>query len=129
MYEIPIIKGSLFLGAFFFLKVKRVLEKLYENKKIASATHNIYAYRWEMNSDLFLIFFNVLWQISAEYEKSKIHQRNSLLLNLYRHWFLICIVKDLGFTLSQKKSSFLDLIWSQESRTYSGKYITVVKQH
>ncbi|NXD64407.1 IMPCT protein, partial [Eolophus roseicapillus] len=28
-----------------FLKVKRVLEKLYENKKIASATHNIYAYR------------------------------------------------------------------------------------
>ncbi|XP_025938977.1 protein IMPACT isoform X1 [Apteryx rowi] len=25
--------------------VKRVLEKLYENKKIASATHNIYAYR------------------------------------------------------------------------------------
>ncbi|NWI95963.1 IMPCT protein, partial [Pitta sordida] len=30
---------------FLFLKVKRVLEKLYENKKIASATHNIYAYR------------------------------------------------------------------------------------
>ncbi|XP_071410753.1 protein IMPACT [Pithys albifrons albifrons] len=26
-------------------QVKRVLEKLYENKKIASATHNIYAYR------------------------------------------------------------------------------------
>ncbi|RMC15505.1 hypothetical protein DUI87_07697 [Hirundo rustica rustica] len=26
-------------------RVKRVLEKLYENKKIASATHNIYAYR------------------------------------------------------------------------------------
>lgn len=27
-------------------KVKMVLSKLYENKKIASATHNIYAYRW-----------------------------------------------------------------------------------
>lgn len=27
------------------LQVKMVLEKLYENKKIASATHNIYAYR------------------------------------------------------------------------------------
>lgn len=26
-------------------QVKTVLEKLYENKKIASATHNIYAYR------------------------------------------------------------------------------------
>lgn len=26
-------------------QVKKVLEKLYENKKIASATHNIYAYR------------------------------------------------------------------------------------
>ena len=26
-------------------KVKMVLAKLYENKKIASATHNIYAYR------------------------------------------------------------------------------------
>lgn len=45
MYEISIIKGSLFLFWFFFLKVKRVLEKLCENKKIASATHNIYAYR------------------------------------------------------------------------------------
>lgn len=33
---------------FFFphvFQVKMVLEKLYENKKIASATHNIYAYR------------------------------------------------------------------------------------
>jgi len=30
---------------YIFFKVKRVLEKLYENKKIASATHNIYAYR------------------------------------------------------------------------------------
>lgn len=28
-----------------FLQVKMVLENLYENKKIASATHNIYAYR------------------------------------------------------------------------------------
>lgn len=27
------------------LQVKMVLEKLCENKKIASATHNIYAYR------------------------------------------------------------------------------------
>lgn len=27
------------------LQVKMILEKLYENKKIASATHNIYAYR------------------------------------------------------------------------------------
>lgn len=27
------------------LQVKKVLEKLYENKKIASATHNVYAYR------------------------------------------------------------------------------------
>lgn len=29
----------------FALQVKVVLDKLYENKKIASATHNIYAYR------------------------------------------------------------------------------------
>ncbi|CAH2284960.1 IMPACT isoform X3 [Pelobates cultripes] len=28
------------------LQVKAVLNKLYENKKIAAATHNIYAYRW-----------------------------------------------------------------------------------
>lgn len=29
-------------------QVKRVLDALYENKKIASATHNIYAYRYGM---------------------------------------------------------------------------------
>lgn len=28
------------------LQVQKVLDKLYENKKIASATHNIYAYRY-----------------------------------------------------------------------------------
>lgn len=32
-----------------FLQVKMVLENLYENKKIASATHNIYAYRSVMS--------------------------------------------------------------------------------
>ena len=29
----------------FFLQVQMVLDKLKENKKIANATHNIYAYR------------------------------------------------------------------------------------
>lgn len=35
-------------------QVKKVLEKLYENKKIASATHNIYAYRLVMRLRLYL---------------------------------------------------------------------------
>lgn len=35
-------------------QVKKVLEKLYENKKIASATHNIYAYRLVMRLRLCL---------------------------------------------------------------------------
>lgn len=35
-------------------QVKKVLEKLYENKKIASATHNIYAYRSVMRLRLYL---------------------------------------------------------------------------
>lgn len=36
--------GHVFI--FIFLQVQRVLNNLYENKKIASATHNIYAYRY-----------------------------------------------------------------------------------
>lgn len=35
-------------NAFFCLQVQVVLNKLYENKKIASATHNIYAYRYHV---------------------------------------------------------------------------------
>lgn len=45
------------------LQVKMVLGKLYENKKIASATHNIYAYRsvkWGMFVDLMSGFKLVL---------------------------------------------------------------------
>ena len=41
---------------FCVLQVKMVLEKLYENKKIASATHNIYAYRSVM-SDMYICFY------------------------------------------------------------------------
>ncbi|NXG13908.1 IMPCT protein, partial [Grallaria varia] len=41
----PVVTTRKGFSNFFFFKVKRVLEKLYENKKIASATHNIYAYR------------------------------------------------------------------------------------
>ena len=40
------------------MQVKMVLDKLYGNKKIASATHNIYAYR------SVLIFF--LWSDEVE---------------------------------------------------------------
>jgi len=36
----------IFISLFLFLQVQRVLNNLYENKKIASATHNIYAYRY-----------------------------------------------------------------------------------
>lgn len=36
----------LYIYLFIFLQVQRVLNNLYENKKIASATHNIYAYRY-----------------------------------------------------------------------------------
>lgn len=43
------------------LQVKMVLEKLYENKKIASATHNIYAYRSVIAYRVRT--YNVLWFI------------------------------------------------------------------
>ncbi len=35
-----------YIYIFIYLQVQRVLNHLYENKKIASATHNIYAYRY-----------------------------------------------------------------------------------
>lgn len=39
----------------YLLQVKMVLEKLYENKKIASATHNIYAYRLVMSHIAYIV--------------------------------------------------------------------------
>lgn len=48
------------------LQVKMVLEKLYENKKIASATHNIYAYRSviyvKVIMILLLVFYSFIMQ-------------------------------------------------------------------
>lgn len=44
---------------FFVFQVKMVLSKLYENKKIASATHNIYAYRSVMSHILYMSWPNM----------------------------------------------------------------------
>lgn len=43
------------------LQVKMVLGKLYENKKIASATHNIYAYRSVMSHEYIYIYIHCIW--------------------------------------------------------------------
>lgn len=50
----------LFLCVRLMWQVKKVLEKLYENKKIASATHNIYAYRLVMRLRLRLFDLRLL---------------------------------------------------------------------
>lgn len=50
--------SRLFLAVNVF-QVRLVLDKLYENKKIASATHNIYAYRYGLLLSLLSAF---VWQ-------------------------------------------------------------------
>lgn len=44
-----------------------VLAKLYENKKIASATHNIYAYRWVTAGLQTAEFINSAWEIMHDF--------------------------------------------------------------